>query len=292
MRVWGGVLVVSALVGGCTALNPSYQTQNEGESAGGSGGGAPGEAETSAGADVAPIDSSSGGGDDDTDTSSGGYGGSTGEEDDGTQGDGDGSSTGEEDEQTTGEGRSTPHLVYLNYTGVELSFGLDDARMNVSQSFDGEFIAFESPEMMNDVVAELDGIWGEINVEFVLERPPMGTDYTMVVISPTNPLGSAQGAAPADCENLNPNSVAFVFTNNGYMPDSIAGVASRELGFAYGLELVDHPEDLMRDMFGLGSAFFDACSPLTGSMCGHTDVCGDAGMQNSLRELQERLGTP
>ena len=290
MRVWGAVLWVSALVGGCTALNPSYQTQLEAEAGGGSEGEGPADPGTSTGNDdLPPIEGSSGGEDEDPDTTTGGEeDASTGEGEDETF---EGSSTGEEDAQSSGQDEAPPNLVYLNYTGVVLTMGADNAPMNVSQSFSGEFVPFQAPGMMNDVVNELEAIWAEVNVEFVLERPPMGEDYTMVVISPTNPLGMAQGAAPADCEDLNPNSVAFVFTNNAYTADSIAGVTSRELGFSYGLEQIDHPEDLMRDMPGLGSAFFDGCSPLVGSVCGHTDVCGN-GLQNSLLELQERLGTP
>lgn len=287
MRVWAGVLVVSACFAGCTGLNPSYQTQLEDEV------GIDDDVEPMAepgGSTGSNPTTGAGGGsgeDDEPGTTGGDAGASTGEGHAESSGD-DGSSTGEPDE-TGAVDVEPPHLVYLAYEGVFLTAGLDDARANVSQFTSGEFAEFQTPEMMEDVVAELEVAWEGINVEFRLERP-MDGEYTMVVISPTNPFGGALGVAPGDCENLNPNSVAFVFTNSGYTPESIAGVASRELGFTYGLEQVEHPNDFMRNMPGVGSGFFDDCSSLiAGSVCEHTDGCGPS-QQNSFFELQERLG--
>lgn len=286
MRVWGGVLVVSALVGGCTALNPSYQTQLEGESAGGSAGDVdvPSQPGTTTADDPPPVEGSTGGEDAESDTTGGEQDGSTGDEEDEAS-----SSTGAWDEPTTGVDGAPPHLVFLNYEGVELAMGLDDAHGNASQINSGNHAPFQSPEMMDAIVAGLEEAWSGINVEFVLERPD-GPNYTMLVITPTNSFGGALGIAYGDCENQNPNSVAFVFTNNGYTVDSIVGVASRELGFAYGLEVIEHPEDFMRNMAGVGSGFFEQCNPLLpASICNHGDTCG-GGQQSSFFELQERLG--
>lgn len=204
---------------------------------------------------------------------------------------GDPTETGSSSEET---GQIDPpdgsNVAFLNFGGVTLTQGADNASQNTSGvGLAGELAPFQSPEDIPEIVASVEAAWAGINLVFVTERPASG-EYTMVVITPTNTFSAGvQGVGPLDCNDTNPSSVAGVFTDNPAGSEFIAAVISRELGFTYGLETIDSDDDFMNGNLIVGTEFVDSChdtSNLPGA-CAHVG-CAD-GEQNSYGELVSRL---
>ncbi len=186
-------------------------------------------------------------------------------------------------------------VIYVHFDGGDFTVGTDDARSNVT-----DFVEMGGPvapfplaaEQRAEVVAAMQQLLSRFDVAIVSQRPTDG-DYTMVVVTPTNPFGpAAVSIARPDCDDANPNSVAFVFTGVG--PDDATSLAARAAGRAamtFGLEAVDTFDDLLGTYFNPGAGFTSVCQPLVMPYFCDTHAVGCAeGEQNSFQELLVRLG--
>lgn len=190
-------------------------------------------------------------------------------------------------------------VLFVNFDGVTTMMGSDFSQADSSNIFGQTF----EPHGGNDAAktAILDAVkvdLGAYDVEIVDERPAMG-DYTMAIVSPTNPAGgSVLGIAPLDCNDGQPNNIVFAFhgANDGFSPAGAAGTISHEAGHSYGLDHVDDPQDIMNPANSGGDPTFrDLCDPLVEAMplCAmvHNQFCPDGSGQNSHQELLEIFGS-
>lgn len=182
-------------------------------------------------------------------------------------------------------------ILYVNFDGVTLEEGDDDARTNTTSigPLAGDLQPFGGGAQPAEIVDELEVLWGDFDVAITDARPNDG-DYTMVVVTPTNPLPGSLGISPVDCGNANPNNIAFVFTSAaaGQASALIARMISREVAHTFGLDDVASAADIMNEgLIEIDATFTDVCAPLgSGVACPsqHADACPGGG-QNSAAEL-------
>lgn len=192
-----------------------------------------------------------------------------------------------------------PGVLYVNFEGVTTMMGADSAQANSSNIFGQAFEPHGGNEAAKTAI--LDAVKTDFmayDVDIVDERPSSG-DYTMAVVSPTNPVGgSVLGIAPLDCNDAQPSNVVFAFhgDGDGFSPAGAAGTISHEAGHSYGLDHVDDPLDMMNPANSGGDPTFrDLCDPLVEPMplCAavHMNFCPDGMGQNSHQELLEIFGS-
>lgn len=199
----------------------------------------------------------------------------------------------DDDDESSGGSDSwpAPRVIFLNFDGPTLVGGPDDSRTNtatIAFAGGGEFAPYGEPEAIPEITAFLRNAWSQTNVVFTTERPG-GGDYTMVVISPTNPYEPEHhGVAVVGCEDSLRNSVVAAFSqgpDGPRTPEVVASSISRELGFSFGLDPVEDPNDFMAAGVVPGRAFVDSCRPVgENQICDETDLC-PAGSRNSLAQL-------
>ncbi|MEM7152545.1 MAG: hypothetical protein AAF799_06875 [Myxococcota bacterium] len=203
-----------------------------------------------------------------------------------TESDTDTASTGEPDDPPMAAA-----IVFVNFDGVTLSAGVDDATMDQSAlagSFDGMPLApyGEGPKRAQ-IMAALADDWAPFDVAVTDVRPASG-DYAMIVVTPTNPIGmGVLGVASQDCGDINPGSVGMVFASadDALSATLTATVISHEAGRGLGLENVVAMGAIMNTTASENGSFMDACHDLQGDpACDHTAFC-PAGQQNSHAEL-------
>lgn len=234
-----------------------------------------------------------------TTTTTGAETGSTGDGDGDststTSGDGDGDST-----TTSGDGDGDfSAVLFLNFDGVTLGGDGDSSVDDVSQIYPGETLLpfdtagtdahlFVAQAVADDLSA--------YSVQVVIERPTSG-DYTMLVVSPTNPAGgNTSGIGPSDCNNVNPNNVGFAFlaADDSNSPEQRAATILLIWGFTLGLEQVVISSDIMAEMRATPNpSFQDMCIDLAatpGSCAAQHAMQCDAGLQNSHAELMAMFG--
>lgn len=187
-------------------------------------------------------------------------------------------------------------VVFLNFDGVTLTPGEDDATLNTSSIFFSELFDVPlmpfgpgAPEVADLVRAHLD----PFNVCVVTDRPD-GGDYDMVVVTSTpSPVkGSLAVSSVSDCGNVNKRDVSVVFDSAPAI--DIAAAASSRVGFHVGLESGTDPADIMGPAGNSDALFLDRCTPLLNTAmpsCApqHAANC-TPGNQNSFRELHDALG--
>ncbi|MEM7156915.1 MAG: hypothetical protein AAF799_28955 [Myxococcota bacterium] len=197
--------------------------------------------------------------------------------------------------ETTGEVEEPAGVLFVNFDGVTLAFGLDNATTNTSEiagRFAGLPLApFGRGPQQEEIMDRLHEIWDPFNVEVTDERPESG-NFAMIVVTPTNPFGfEALGVASQDCGNGNPNSVGFAFSSVDAQisTDVVALAVSHSAGRGYGLESVEG-EDIMSGDPIPGVMFTEPCRALAQQpMCGqHQDFC-PPGQQSSALELEAAL---
>ena len=215
---------------------------------------------------------------------------------------GTGGSGGGTDSATTGGSGSTggaagPHLFFINFDGVALTAGPDDATMNTSQISGEVFEAYGGDATQK--MAILDRVkshWAPFNVEIVDARPADGP-YVMAVVSPTSPWGAGVGGiAPQDCDNTQPNNIAFAVATPATDPLEVATTISSRIGSTFGVWNSAINSDLAGTSATKTATWTDECLPVDQPPSGCTAQakahCATADEQNSARILLDQLGLP
>lgn len=148
-------------------------------------------------------------------------------------------------------GSRATQVVYVNFEGPTITdCNCSDARSNqslvIGQVFGSssvDFAPYTSSSGRTTILANLRTFYAGYNVVFTTQRPSSG-DYTMVVISPTT--GPHHGVAPQNCDNSNPNDIAFVHKIGSTSADTISRYAAHELGHSFGLAHVVDSTDIMQ----------------------------------------------
>ena len=161
---------------------------------------------------------------------------------------------------------SGANILFLNYDGVTLSPGGDDAPLNDSEITGSTIVvppfalwsgAKVTLQQAKDAVTDrLRGFYKPFDVQIVTTRPGSGS-YTMIAVGGKNTLipglTGAAGVSPLDCDATtktgNPNNVVYDFSaeqppDYGGLP-AIAITAAHESGHSYGLEHTDNASDIM-----------------------------------------------
>ncbi len=151
-----------------------------------------------------------------------------------------------------------PQILFLNFNGVTLSPGDDDATRSTSgivktvtkfPAFNQRFSTnyYDDKKNIADIAYKVGEKFKTVNVKVVTTRPTSGV-YTMIVVGGRRSLipdekPTAFGVALRDCGNHNPSNVGFVFTDE--LPSSvaaaniiIANLIAHEAGHTFGLSHV------------------------------------------------------
>ena len=195
-------------------------------------------------------------------------------------------------------------LVYLNFDGVALTRApVDDATANQSELIvsDMTIPAWQPTDILNhggfpkqafvdEALVILAETWAGIDVEFVTERPPPGTDYTMIAIagSATNcdiavDAGNCVGYAPVHCGASGGNSVAFVFPAGWNWQDMVE-LISHETGHTLGLDHLGFQGFIMAPFIGSDATRFGS-----GATNDPSDAC-NGDFQDSRQVLLDNVG--
>jgi hypothetical protein len=238
-------------------------------------------------------------------TSTGGLEGTMGSTSSGSSDDAldDDTSTGSEETTSGGMDRELDcrelagHVIYVNFDGLTPTHGeKNDARVDETELED---LAIElapysaSDEEKQAIVSRVGQLFEDFDA-CVTDTRPVDGDYTMAIVTPTNPVG-AGAIAVGDCGNENPNDIVFVFPEPRSSAEPIATGMTFVLGVAYGLEPHqddEHMDDLMYMWMHAGEPRFkDACITVmdTDVSCDHA-ACDGPRVQNSWRELRDTLG--
>ena len=223
---------------------------------------------------------------------SSGGGGETGSTEDGSSsgGDSSGGSTGSEVECGA--------TLFVNFDGVTLTSGFDDAPSDVSEALAGEFPPYDGPHDPDEVISIVAAHLAPFDVCATLHRPARGP-YTMVVV--TEPVSEVPvfGISPLDCGNDNPNSVGFVFPDETWdvSARAMANAISGGFGPTIGLGNQDVADDDLMCRVGcsidVDRSFKDECLPLPTTSpreCPrHVRHCPE-GEQNSYQEMLAAFG--
>jgi hypothetical protein len=198
-------------------------------------------------------------------------------------------STSTEGGNTTGDPLDAAMVIFVNFDGAVLTLAeVDDATLDQSVLDVGMPLApYGVGPKRDEVMAFMAEYWAPFDVGVTSTRPATG-DYTMIVVTPTNPFPSAGGIAPLDCDNANLRTVGLVF---GSIDDAmgavdVAAIITHVVADGMGLEHTEgggftHPfsfEDYN---------FVDACVPIFGEpfcVAQHAPFC-PPGQQNAFAEL-------
>jgi hypothetical protein len=196
-----------------------------------------------------------------------------------------------------GSGAPPPQIIYVNFDGAVVSDCANhcsdapsDQSWAISEHFGTSqmtFTPYTNAAGRAEVVARLTSTFSPFNVEVTTTRPA-SAPYTMVIVSPTS--GPNHGVAPLDCDNANPNDIAFVYnlysSAKWSAPQQIARSAAHELGHSFGLEHVVAQNDFMHwasSGSSYGVSTYDYAHP-----SGHECIAGDT--QDAPAMLLAALG--
>ena len=223
-----------------------------------------------------------------------------------------GSTTGAQDTtgvDSTGEsstGAEMPaHTIFLNFEGPTLAGGaVDDARTDQT-SIDGFDIDFQPYGDAGDeamLLALVEADFAAFDVLVTDERPAAG-DYTMIVVSPTNPIGAGLLGISSgnDCGNANPNNISFAFfgTGDDFTLQLQANVIAGQVGLSVGLERtidISQSDIMHQTVDDTDREFLDLCielrdPPVPVCLAEHESICGaGSGRQNAFQELEAIFG--
>jgi hypothetical protein len=148
---------------------------------------------------------------------------------------------------------ATSQIIYVNFEGGRIhdcNPFCSDAPGNrstvIGQIFGATYVDFEpyaSAAGRQTIVAEIERAYGDYAVTVTTTRPAV-PPYTMLIVSPTN--GPHHGVAPLNCDNSNPNDIAFVYSIANSSARWIAQAGVHELGHSFGLSHVTGSADYMQ----------------------------------------------
>ncbi len=155
---------------------------------------------------------------------------------------------------TGGEG--APQKVFVEFDGIVLEQGSEDATTNTSSAVAGNLSPYrvgaaDRELRITQVLSELDAILTPFRLDVVTERPDIGR-YDMIVIGGTPQevgLGAGLGGVAAvDCSNQAPNKIVVVFGNafpDSFGADKLASLAIAGLGSSQGIPSSDVADDCL-----------------------------------------------
>lgn len=200
--------------------------------------------------------------------------------------------TSTDDGGTTGDPLDAAMVIFVNFDGIVLiGAETDDATLDQSMLADDTGMpwgAYGVGPKRDEIMTALAGYFAPFDVGVTSTRPESG-DYTMIVVTPTNPFGGGVGGiSPLDCNNANPNNVGFVFGSIGdpFPAEVVAASIAHVVADSLGLEHTDSG-DLTDPSAIEDYVFTDACAPLfIPTQCDeqHAVFC-PPGQQNSFAEL-------
>jgi hypothetical protein len=187
-------------------------------------------------------------------------------------------------------------VFFINFEGVTLVAGPDDATLDQSELMPGTYEAYPTVDAIDTIMASFEGQWGGFDVEFTDSRPARGP-YEMVVVTPTNPYGAEVPAVgPLDCNDTVRGNVALVFTSAATDPATIAVRASNRLGAMFGVANGTDDTDLSHPTPIKPAVWHDACLPVADppSACARQAQahCSSADEQNPAAILVDTVGYP
>lgn len=155
---------------------------------------------------------------------------------------------------TGGEG--APQQVYVEFDGITIQQGAEDATTNTSGAFGGILTRYRDTDpdrdaRIADTLAALTAIVEPFRLDITDTRPDVAR-YDMIVIagSPGEagmPAGQG-GVAATDCTNRIPNKVVVIFGNafpDGFTPDMMASLAIAGLGTSQGIPSSNVADDCL-----------------------------------------------
>jgi hypothetical protein len=200
---------------------------------------------------------------------------------------------------------ATPMVVFLDFDGPQIVHGsMDDSHTNTSfiEPAAVDYAPYGDATVRAALVQAVRLDWSPYAVTLT-EFRPIGGDYVMAVVSPTNPYaGQAAGIAPLDCMDAwTRNNVVFAFhgANDGYAINEQARTIGQEIAHSVGLEHTMEPTDIMSYAYGPADYWFvDTCMDILTTdfsdqiWCSaqHELFCPEE-QQNSHLELVMLLGT-
>jgi hypothetical protein len=219
--------------------------------------------------------------------------GSTGPDSAGTDGPAESSGS------TSGDNAECGQVIFLNFDGVTLVPGGDDATDNRSPLVVEETVlAPYAGDDRGEILAVVEDQWAPFDVCIVDERPGEGP-YTMAVVTPTNILGETiWGTAVLDCNGWGSN-ITLTFPGMwATSPTAIANIVSADLAPTFGVERTVGGEGITCGALcnGLDDVreFADACEVMRGAgpnmSCPTLDQSCLDGTVNPYQRLLSRLG--
>lgn len=178
-------------------------------------------------------------------------------------------STSTDDGNTTGDPLDAAMVVFVNFDGVVLvAAATDDATIDQSVLADDTGMPlgpYGVGPKRDQIMTALAGYFAPFDVGVTATRPPSG-DYTMIVVTPTNPFGGGVlGISPLDCDDANHRTVGLVFgsIDDGFSADDVGATIAHVVADGLGLEHTDGGG--LTSLFSFGDyAFDDVCVPIMG----------------------------
>lgn len=155
---------------------------------------------------------------------------------------------------TGGEG--APQKVFVEFDGIVLQQGSEDATTNTSSAIAANLSPFlasaaDRELRITQILGELDAILTPFRLEVVTERPEIGR-YDMIVIGGTPQEAGLDaglgGVAAVDCANATPNKIVVVFGNAfpaGFGAEKLASLAIAGLGSSQGIPSSNVADDCL-----------------------------------------------
>lgn len=192
-------------------------------------------------------------------------------------------------------------VLYLAVDGVHVEPGNDNPERNTSgipysavdiPAFDDERFRRDDLDTRAKVLAALRDwvafFYAHMMVQVVTDRPPAGSDYTMVVVGGSPGLvdlpQGVLGVSPFDCYR-DPNNVAFVFSeDHGSDLEMLVLTIVHEAAHSFGAAHVDDPDGIMNP-YNPGSTEDWGSGPVPDGR-----ACDGGSEQDTVAVLKDMLG--
>ena len=167
---------------------------------------------------------------------------------------------------TIGDGPNGAHVIFMNFDGVALNRGNDDATTNTSwitnasvtyKAFNDTPYGMGRAATINAIAGYMKMYYAPFNAQIVTTRPASGR-YMMCLVGGNPGVigvgGGAAGIAPLDCDNQEESNVVYAFSevltpqNTGSTTESLKAIAAtcaQETAHGYGLGHTTNQADVM-----------------------------------------------